>query len=59
MRNRLFTPRQIGIALQLLQQRGWMPVSFHEETLPMASNTMHDGESYALRLAEPPAAMER
>ena len=50
----LFTPWKIGIALQMLQKRGWMPVTFHEETLPTA-NSVHTDDSYALRLAEPSA----
>lgn len=54
LRKRLFTRRQIGIALQMLQKRGWMPVTFHEETLPTA-NSVHTDDSYALRLAEPSA----
>lgn len=53
-RKSLFTQRQIGIALQMLQRRGWLPVPFHAETLPEASDGVawHE-EAYVLRLAEP------
>ena len=54
IRKRLFTKRQIGIALQMLQKRGWLPVTFHVETLPEPSaGVVRRDESYALRLAEP------